>query len=260
MPTDPNPTISDSPARQGSQRLRIAETFLSVQGEGSLTGVPSFFIRTTGCNLRCWFCDTPYTSWSAEGTWQSLDDLLAQAIASGAGHVILTGGEPLLQPAIVELSHALKAAGLHITVETAGTVDRPVVADLMSISPKLANSDPSAAPDDAVNLTTGQGRASAVARKHSELRWNIATLTRLTTDYAYQLKFVIDTPADLEALSRALDDLPHIDRQHVWLMPQGITQAELAACGEWLRPQAEALGHRFCPRLHIEWFGHRRGV
>lgn len=231
-----------------------------MQGEGALTGVRSFFIRTTGCNLRCWFCDTPYTSWTAEGNWQTIDELLAQATASGAEHVILTGGEPLLQPAIVELSHALKAAGLHITVETAGTVDRPVMADLMSISPKLANSNPTAAPDFPVNPTAVRGSQGAVARRHSELRWNIATLTRLTTDYPYQLKFVIDTPADLDALSEALTELPHVPPEHVWLMPQGITQEELALRGAWLKPLAESQGYNFCPRLHIEWFGHRRGV
>lgn len=260
MPTELSTLPSAAKTGHSSARLRIAETFLSVQGEGALTGVQSFFIRTTGCNLRCWFCDTPYTSWTAEGTWQSIDELLAQTVASGAEHVILTGGEPLLQPAIVELSHALKAAGLHITVETAGTVDRPVMADLMSISPKLANSDPAYAPNFTVNPTAGQGKGSAVARRHSELRWNIATLTRLTTDYPYQLKFVIDTPADLDALSEALAELPHVPPEHVWLMPQGITQEELASRGAWLKPLAESQGYNFCPRLHIEWFGHRRGV
>ncbi len=260
MPTDLSTIPSAKKTGHSSARLRIAETFLSVQGEGALTGVQSFFIRTTGCNLRCWFCDTPYTSWTAEGTWQTIDELLAQAIASGVQHVILTGGEPLLQPAIVELSHALKAAGLHITVETAGTVDRPVVADLMSISPKLANSDPAYALEDSRSSAAILDLESTAALQHAHLRWNLKTLTRLTTDYPYQLKFVIDTPADLDALSEALAELPHVPPEHVWLMPQGITQEELASRGAWLKPLAESQGYNFCPRLHIEWFGHRRGV
>ncbi|HUB33862.1 MAG TPA: 7-carboxy-7-deazaguanine synthase QueE, partial [Bryobacteraceae bacterium] len=118
--------------------MRIAELFYSLQGEGSLVGVPSVFIRTTGCNLRCSWCDTPYTSWQPEGTDWSLRQILAEVRAHPARHAVVTGGEPMIQPEIIPLTEQLRAAGLHITVETAGTVFQPVACDLMSISPKLA--------------------------------------------------------------------------------------------------------------------------
>jgi 7-carboxy-7-deazaguanine synthase len=120
--------------------LKIAELFYSIQGEGSLVGVPSVFIRTSGCNLRCAWCDTPYTSWRPEGTDLELDGILDEVAAFPARHVVVTGGEPMIAPDIVALTGRLRALGRHITIETAGTVFAPVACDLMSISPKLANS------------------------------------------------------------------------------------------------------------------------
>ncbi len=82
--------------------MRIAEIFYSVQGEGSLVGVPSVFVRTSGCNLRCSWCDTPYTSWNPEGEDLTLDEILDRASSfSAARHVVLTGGEPMIAPGIV---------------------------------------------------------------------------------------------------------------------------------------------------------------
>ena len=123
--------------------LRVAEIFRSLQGEGLFTGTTSLFLRTTGCNLRCWFCDTPYTSWKPEGQQRLWTDVLDEVLGDGCEHVVITGGEPLLQPDLVPLTQELRAAGRVVTIETAGTVYRPVAADLMSISPKLGNSQPS---------------------------------------------------------------------------------------------------------------------
>src|SRR5438067_3838276 len=122
--------------------LRIAELFYSIQGEGSLAGVPSVFIRTSGCNLRCAWCDTPYTSWHPEGADLTLEQILEAVNAHPARHVVVTGGEPMIAPEIIALTERLRELGLHITIETAGTVFQPVACDLMSISPKLANSTP----------------------------------------------------------------------------------------------------------------------
>ena len=122
--------------------MRIAEVYPSIQGEGQFAGTPSVFVRTTGCNLRCWFCDTPFTSWQPEGRQVSVADLLQEVLGFGIEHVVLTGGEPLLQPDSVPFCQALIDAGKFVTIETAGTVFRPAPANLMSISPKLANSSP----------------------------------------------------------------------------------------------------------------------
>ncbi len=99
--------------------MLISEIFYSVQGEGELTGVPSVFIRTSGCNLRCRWCDTPYASWNPEGTEMSIDQILAEVEKHPAAHVVLTGGEPMVARGIHELAARLRALGKHITIETA---------------------------------------------------------------------------------------------------------------------------------------------
>src|ERR1700731_3200985 len=106
--------------------MKIAEIFYSVQGEGSLVGVPSVFVRTSGCNLRCTWCDTPYTSWNPEGADFSIGDVVSQARSYDASHVVVTGGEPMIAEGIVELTQHLNAVGMPITIETAGTVHKEV--------------------------------------------------------------------------------------------------------------------------------------
>src|SRR5882672_5154350 len=159
----------------GSNRvpaMKIAEIFYSIQGEGALVGVPSVFVRTSGCNLRCVWCDTPYTSWQPEGDELSLDEILARVDEHPqARHVVLTGGEPMIAPQVVELTERIHARGLHITIETAGTVSKPVVCDLMSISPKLAHSTP-------------PGPWSTI---HERLRIQPDVLRQLMDAYDYQL-------------------------------------------------------------------------
>src|SRR4051794_22503665 len=97
--------------------VKIAEIFYSLQGEGILTGVPSVFVRTSGCNLRCTWCDTPYTSWQPEGEDLSNEQIIEATMAYGASHVVVTGGEPMIAPEIVALTGSLRKSGLHITIE-----------------------------------------------------------------------------------------------------------------------------------------------
>src|ERR1700720_3087547 len=99
---------SGHPRHVGIYAVKISEIFYSIQGEGMLAGVPSVFLRTSGCNLRCTWCDTPYTSWKPEGDDLSLDAILADARGRGSGHVVVTGGEPMIQPEIVQLTQRLK--------------------------------------------------------------------------------------------------------------------------------------------------------
>ncbi|HEY1240576.1 MAG TPA: 7-carboxy-7-deazaguanine synthase QueE [Bryobacteraceae bacterium] len=223
--------------------MKIAELFYSLQGEGSLVGVPSVFVRTSGCNLRCAWCDTPYTSWQPEGAELSLDRIVDEVKAHPARHVVVTGGEPMIAPEIIPLTERLRRLGLHITIETAGTVFQPVACDLMSISPKLSNSTPS-------------GSFSA---QHERLRTNRQVLLDLMARYEYQIKFVIEKPADVDE-ARALVSSLSADPQRVILMPEGTDPDRLRERGIWLAEIAKAEGFRFTPRLHVELWGNRRGV
>jgi 7-carboxy-7-deazaguanine synthase len=224
--------------------VKIAEIFYSVQGEGSLVGVPSVFVRTSGCNLRCVWCDTPYTSWRPEGDDLSLDEIAARVDAyPQARHVVLTGGEPMIAPQVVELAERFRARGLHITIETAGTVFQNLPCDLMSVSPKLANSTP----------------AGDWAAAHERLRIQPEALARLLRSYEYQLKFVVADPADLDEIGALIERLG-ADRSRVILMAEGIDTEVLRQRGVWLAEICKQEGFRFSPRLHVDLYGNRRGT
>jgi 7-carboxy-7-deazaguanine synthase len=260
----------------------ISEIYSSLQGEGLLTGTPSVFVRTSGCNLRCWFCDTPYTSWHPEGEDWSVEEIVQEvqrlrecvgwdkraqlapahqlpgggpALAHASmshptsiRHVVITGGEPMLFAELIPICERLHAEGLHITIETAGTLFLPLQCDLMSISPKLASSTPS------------EKTAGRWAARHERTRHQPDVVRRLTNEYDYQLKFVIDTPADCDDVQNWLTELQEIDRRRVLLMPQGTDASTLAHTGAWLEPYCRERGLVFCPRKHIEWYGAKRGT
>jgi 7-carboxy-7-deazaguanine synthase len=223
--------------------LRIAEIFHSIQGEGSLVGVPSVFVRTSGCNLRCAWCDTPYTSWHAEGDDYTLERIWAELDAFPSRHVVVTGGEPMIAREMVELTRGLRARGSHITIETAGTVFAPVECDLMSISPKLANSTP----------------AGEWQERHERLRIRPEVVRRLMVGYDHQLKFVIARPEDMAEV-RSLVDVFDADAGKVILMPEGIDAGVLRERSVWLAEICKREGFRFSPRLHVELWGNRRGT
>ncbi|HWB87120.1 MAG TPA: 7-carboxy-7-deazaguanine synthase QueE [Bryobacteraceae bacterium] len=223
--------------------MKIAELFFSIQGEGSLVGMPSVFIRTSGCNLRCAWCDTPYTSWNPEGTDLSIGEILEQVKSYPAHHAVITGGEPMIAPEIVPLTEALRELGLHITIETAGTMVQPVSCDLMSISPKLSNSTPE----------------GSWATQHNRLRIQTAKLRELMDTYEYQLKFVIANPVDLEEVRELLSVLD-TGPEHVILMPEGVDREVLRERSVWLAEICKREGYRFSPRLHVELYGNQRGT
>ena len=164
----------------------------------------------SGCNLRCVWCDTPYASWNPEGPTQSINAILGEVADLGCRHVVLTGGEPMLFDAVEPLIRDLKAGGHVITVETAGTVYRDLPVDLMSISPKLANSAPP--------------KESGWLERHERTRQDRAALRRLVEQYDFQLKFVVqpENPGELDEIDAILDELPPIDPDRIFLMADGI--------------------------------------
>ncbi len=230
--------------------MLISEIFHSLQGEGELTGVPSVFVRTSGCNLRCNWCDTPYASWNPEGVQMRVDEILAEVKKHPAKHVVLTGGEPMVAKEIRELAAALKKFGYHITIESAATIaPEGIACDLASLSPKLKNSGP----DDRL--------PAAWREKHDALRWQPEVVKAWLASYGFQLKFVVSSEADvteLEDMLRETDCL--IPPSKVLLMPEGVSVEALRAKAGWLGELCKVRGYRYAPRLHIELYGNRRGT
>lgn len=223
--------------------MKIAEIFYSIQGEGTLAGVPSVFVRTSGCNLRCSWCDTPYTSWNPEGGDMSVTEILSKVKEFKARHAVVTGGEPMIARGIADLTQGLRKAAMHITIETAGTVYTPVQCDLMSISPKLASSTPE----------------GAWARQHDQLRIKIEVIKRLMDLCDYQLKFVVSRPEDLAEI-RDIISRADGDADKVVLMPEGTDPATLREKAVWIAEICKQEGFRYGPRLHVDIWGNRRGT
>ena len=157
--------------------MRIIEVFHSIQGEGPLTGVRTTFVRTARCNLRCRWCDTPYSF--GPGRERSIDALLREVQRHRTRHVCLTGGEPLLQPESLELVRRLADRGITTVVETGGSLDvRPYVGNpgvRLSVDVKCPSSGMQGknrwqnlallGPDDIVKLVVGDRRDYLYARR-----------------------------------------------------------------------------------------------
>ncbi len=235
-----------------SETLPISETFVSIQGEGKLTGTPSWFCRLSGCNLRCTWCDTPYASWSPEKTDRTIDSLVEEATGSGVKHAVLTGGEPMIFKGLVPLSNTLANAGMHITIETAGTVTLPGVScHLLSLSPKLANSTPINDPRDENGVW---------AQRHEDRRLNFESLNALIASTPdRQMKFVVSGPGDLPEIESVLARIRGYRPHDVMLMPEGVRVPDNEAI-QWVIEECLRRGWSYCPRVHIQLFGDTRGT
>jgi 7-carboxy-7-deazaguanine synthase len=230
--------------------MLIAEIFHSIQGEGMLTGVPSVFVRTSGCNLRCNWCDTPYASWNPEGTARTVAQIVAEIEKYPVKHVVLTGGEPMIAKEVHGLAAAIKELGYHLTIETAATIaPEDIACDLASLSPKLLNS----VPDSRLGVTW--------RKKHEALRWQPDVVRAWLDRGAYQFKFVVTQPGDVDELEGMLASLRRdIPRHQVLLMPEGITIEAVRARAGWLGELCKQRGYRYAHRLQIELYGNQRGT
>jgi 7-carboxy-7-deazaguanine synthase len=251
-------TDSSAEADADVDTLPINECFYSIQGEGTLAGVPSVFVRTSGCNLRCWFCDSYHTSWEPTHAQLTVDEIVAEVDShERANHVVLTGGEPLIHEQSVTLLNRLNDLGYHTTVETNGTIYRNAPIDLASISPKLASSTPSAEKDP-----KGDGEW---AERHEEQRVNIDALADLVDAYDTQLKFVVTGPEDLPEIETLLTRIRDaasttILDSDVLLMPDGVTRDELADSRDDVAELAMEHGYRYTPRLHVDLWNDAPGT
>ena len=228
--------------------MLISEIFHTLQGEGRFTGVPCIFVRTSGCNLRCSWCDTPYTSWNPEGRQMSVAAIIAETAAwSAVPYAVITGGEPLLQKDLSPLVEAFRERGHHTTIETAGTVFLPAVQpDFFSISPKLANSIPAPvhAPERALHLRNN--RFEPLARY-------------LESGIDLQFKFVLQNEKDAAEVMGLVDEWS-IPRHRVFLMPEGVDGEQLRKRGRWVAEVCKREGFSYSGRLHIDLWGNTRGT
>ncbi len=230
--------------------MLISEIFHSVQGEGGLTGVPSVFVRTSGCNLRCNWCDTLYASWEPEGAEMSVGQILDEVSRYPAQHCVLTGGEPMVAKGIHDLAAGLRQLARHITIETAGTIaPQGIACDLASLSPKLRNS----APD--------QRLPQAWHVRHEALRLQPTVLREWISAYDFQLKFVVSSPDDVQEIRELVEALEvPVAPSRILLMPEGTSSDVVARGAAELVPVCKRYGFRLCDRLHVRLFGHQRGT
>ncbi len=215
--------------------MKISEIFYSLQGEGFLAGVPSIFIRLAGCPVKCTWCDTKYAWDRQAGQDLNIEQIIRQTKKWDCSHIVITGGEPFIEPDLAKLTQKLKAGGKHITIETVGMDFIPdLECDLMSISPKLSNS----------------GQPNMI---------NTDVLNRLIASYDYQLKFVIDNEKDLLEVDAIWLKVKKIDRKKVMLMPQAAARQQYIEKAPLIAELCMKNGFIFSPRLHILLWNNQRG-
>jgi 7-carboxy-7-deazaguanine synthase len=229
--------------------MDVHEMYCCLQGEGALVGLPSVLVRLQGCPFRCRWCDSRYAWRYGDGVGLTPERVVEQVERWRCEFVIITGGEPMadadlsLRPGLAELTHLLRAAGKHVTIETSGVLFAPDLAcDLMSISPKLRNAWP----------TETKGH-----RHPPEL--DMEVLGSLVHVYPYQIKFVVDGPDDLREVHRIVEALAAVKRDRVMLMPQARTREEFLERAPWVADACKQTGYRFGHRLHILLWSSQRG-
>ena len=231
--------------------MKISELFFSIQGEGELTGIPSVFVRTSGCNLRCRWCDTKYSSWTSEGENVDIEELVERVCSYPARHVVITGGEPMIAKDIKEFVDLLKQSGKHITIETAGTIaPNGIQCDLASISPKLSDSTPE------------KGEISEEwIERHDSTRIDHDILNEWIDSYEFQLKFVVSRKEEINEVKCIIDKIESdILPEKVLLMPEGTDSETIHSRYDMLVDLCKENGFRMCNRLHLDLFGNTRGT
>ena len=221
----------------------INEIFYSLQGEGSLVGVPSVFVRLAGCPLRCKWCDTKYAWGESAGEDMSIEAIAEKVIGFEVRHIVITGGEPLVHPEIGALVEAIADPSRHITIETSGIeYVAGLKCDLMSISPKLSNS------------------VDAGAKDKPEVEpLNIEAMQGLIDEYDYQVKFVVDGPEDLNEIAGVIQKLTNVNPYKIMLMPQAAGKVEYVKKLPMVAEIAKSTGFTLSPRLQVELWGNSKG-
>jgi 7-carboxy-7-deazaguanine synthase len=239
-----NPSLD--PETGASDVLRLSEVFDSLQGEGVNVGKPCRFVRLSLCNLHCHYCDTKYTwdfeqfDYAREVREASLQSVVQQLCEAPAGHVVVTGGEPLLQQRALAKVFERVPAELFIEIETNGTrVPLPSLlarVNQWNVSPKLSSAGDSEA-----------------------LRIRPDALLALRDSGRAYLKLVVKTEQDRDE-AEALRERFGFARDRTLLMPEASTPDELHARSPQIAAWSQALSVRFSSRLHVTLWGGRRGT
>lgn len=211
--------------------MQVSEIFYTLQGEGANIGKPAIFLRLSGCHLRCVWCDSKFTWDMKSGKQMSTDNIIKKIKKYPCKHLVITGGEPLIQQnTLKELLQKLKPE-YFVEMETSGSLQSMIheYIDQYNCSPKLSNS------------------------KNKRL-----VLEKFPAEKTYY-KFVVDSQKDLKEI-KALIKKHDLDCEKIILMPQGINKSELAKKSQWLAEICKKENLRFTPRLHIDLWGYKRGV
>jgi len=210
-------------------RLKITETFVSLQGETRFAGWPTLFIRLTGCPLRCSYCDTTYSFYG--GAWRSLDSLVDEARSAGVRHICVTGGEPLAQKNCIALLARLCDLGLEVSLETSGAID------IRSVDTRVAR---------IVDLKTPDSGECA-----RNLYSNLEQLTAHD-----EVKFVICSRADYDWAKQLLVERRIPERCAVLFSPS-FGQMSARQLADWI--VADRVPVRFQTQLHKQLWGEEQG-
>lgn len=230
------------------------EIFYTLQGEGASCGRPAIFVRLSNCNLSCCWCDTPYT-WNFEKVKSdhpdkyvkanqqismSVDQLRAAINKYPSNSIlVITGGEPMLQQKeIIELIYGGTLNVDRIEIETNGTI-----VPHMELFPHIN-----------FNVSLKLSNAGMLPEK----RIRPAAIQAYVLANSI-LKFVVDTPQDLEEIQRIIERF-NIDNSRVWLMPQGTEEQQLNSKLAWLADICIENGYNLTNRLHVQTWGAKRGV
>ena len=210
--------------------LRITEIFYSLQGESTTVGLPTVFVRLTGCPLRCVYCDTEYAFHGGEK--KELEDILTEVEAYGASHVTVTGGEPLAQPNCLPLLTALCDKGFNVSLETSGAIS---VAD---VDPRVVK---------VLDLKTPQ--SGEAGRNIYE---NIDHLNAQD-----EVKFVICDRQDYQWSQMKIDELGLNEKVNTILFSPSFGQQDATELAEWIL--ADRLPVRFQTQLHKQLWNDAAG-
>ena len=222
--------------------LRVCEIFYSIQGEGPSVGKPAVFLRLSGCNLRCTWCDSKFT-WE-QLPFSKIADVVKEIKKYPVKHLIITGGEPTMQQeGIVELLKKLK--GYTVELETNGSIPLKIgkMFNQINCSPKLESSGNKPYKLQILPSEKYQSKRSNVKGQMSKVIY----------------KFVIGKKSDLNEMKEYCEKYK-IPKDRTYLMPLGVTKETIGKTSAWLIETCKKEGYNFSPRLHIMIWGNKRAT